>query len=72
MIKVLTKDIKLLLRPFGFRSEEEFVSHAVREKTHRLKALLFSSTAEKIKRGIAGARISEEKILADFERSRRA
>ena len=72
MSKVLTKDTKTLLRVFGFRNEKDFVAGAVREKVRRLKALLFSRTAEKVRHGISRAGFTEEDIFVDFERSRRA
>lgn len=68
MPQTITKDTKALFRTFGFRSEQEFIARAVQEKVHRLKALLFSRAAEKVRRGLARAGVSEEETLADFER----
>ena len=72
MVRIMTKDTRAFLHTFGFRSEEEFVAGAVREKVRRLKALLFSRSAEKVQRGISRAGLTEDDILADFERSHHA
>ncbi len=71
MAQTITKDAKALARAFGFRSEKEFIARAVQEKVRRLEAVLFSRTADKVKRGLDRAGLSEEDILAGFERSRR-
>ena len=71
MLRTITKDTKNLVRVFGFRSEKEFIARAVEEKVRRLKAMLFSRTAEKVRRGLAHVEFTEKDILADFARSRR-
>lgn len=71
MQKTVTKDTKSLACTFGFRNEREFIARAVDEKVKRLKAVLFSRTAQKVQKGLQRAGLSEKDVLADFERSRR-
>ena len=74
MLKTVFKnrDAEQLSRIFGFRTTEDFVKDAVKEKVNRLKALLFSRTAEKVRRGLTQSGATEEGTLRDFERSRHA
>ncbi len=72
MVKIVIKnqDADRLSRIFGFRSTEDFIKNAVKEKVNRLKAVLFSRTAEKARRGLDKAGITEEEILRNFEHFR--
>lgn len=72
MVKILEKDTEALSRIFGFRSKEDFIRDAVKEKVMRLKSLLFSRTAEKVRRGLEQKGTTEEKVLRDFELLRRS
>jgi len=67
----LTKDTKDVVHAFGFRNEKEFVARAVEEKVRRLKAMLFSRTAQKVQKGLTRGGVTEKDMLAGFERSRR-
>ena len=63
-------DTQLLSRIFGYRNRKEFIQDAVEEKIRRLKGLLFSRSAEKVRRGIVKRGLTEDEILEDFERFR--
>ena len=64
------KEIEELSRTFGFRDEDEFVNHAVKEKVLQLKSLLFSRTVARVARGLRRKGITLEETLQDFERFR--
>lgn len=72
MAKIVIKnqEAERLSRVFGFRSTEDFIKNAVKEKVNRLKAVLFSRTAEKARRGLEKSGITEEEVLRNFERVR--
>ena len=61
-----------LLQTFGFKNEQEFAKDAVEEKKRRLRSILFSRTAEKVRRGLVQRGTQVGRILRDFESFRRS
>jgi hypothetical protein len=57
------KEIQEIIREFGFSSEKEFVSQAVKEKLMELKKLRFFLISEKIRKGLEKKGIKPEELL---------
>jgi AraC-like DNA-binding protein len=61
------KEIQEIIREFGFSSEKEFVSQAVKEKLMELKKLRFFLISEKIRKGLEKKGIKPEELLKKFK-----
>ncbi|GIW67083.1 MAG: hypothetical protein KatS3mg095_0981 [Candidatus Parcubacteria bacterium] len=59
----IDKNIKNLLKEFGFLSEKEFVNQAVEEKILELKKLKFLLVSQKIRKGLKKKGLTPEKLL---------
>ena len=70
MTKLLEKEAKQLAHVFGYRNSRELINDAVEDKIKQLKMVMFSSTAEKVRKGLDRAGLSEESVIRHFERFR--
>jgi len=61
------KEVQEIIREFGFSSEKEFVSQAVKEKLMELKKLRFFLISEKIRKGLEKKGIKPEELLKKFK-----
>jgi AraC-like DNA-binding protein len=61
------KEIQEIIREFGFSSEKEFVSQAVKEKLMELKKLRFFLISEKIRKGLEKKGIKPDELLKKFK-----
>jgi AraC-like DNA-binding protein len=61
------KEIQEIIREFGFSSEKEFISQAVKEKLMELKKLRFFLISEKIRKGLEKKGIKPEELLKKFK-----
>ena len=65
----LAKEIDKVAREFGF-TEKQFVEDILKEKVLEYKKRLFVKGAADIKRKLALKGLTEDKIIAEFERFR--
>ncbi len=63
----LKKDIREIIKEFGFENEKEFISQAIREKILELKKLQFFLISEKIKKGLKEKGVKPEHLLRKFK-----
>jgi len=61
------KEIHEAAKGFGFRSEKEFISQAIREKVFELKKMKFFALSEKVREGLLKKGIKPEKLLQNFK-----
>jgi len=61
------KEIQEIIREFGFSSEKEFISQAVKEKLMELKKLRFFLISEKIRKGLEKKGIKPDELLKKFK-----
>lgn len=61
------KEIEKVTREFGFATEEEFISQAVKEKILELKKMKFFAISEKIRKGLIKKGIKPLKLLREFK-----
>lgn len=59
----MKKEIHDFAREFGFASEKEFISQAVKEKITELKKLRFLLISEKIRKGLEKKGLKPEDVL---------
>ncbi|PKP57688.1 MAG: hypothetical protein CVT89_04115 [Candidatus Altiarchaeales archaeon HGW-Altiarchaeales-2] len=71
----IPKDLEIVLNhiveKFGFKSKQEFVEAATKEKVLEMKKRLFFEISDEIAEGLRKRGISEEEILEEFEKTRR-
>jgi hypothetical protein len=65
----LAKEIHKVANEFGF-TEKQFVEDSLKEKVLEYKKRLFDRGASNIRRKLALKDLTEEEIIADFERLR--
>lgn len=61
------QEIQEVIKMFGFASEREFISRAVKEKLMELKKLQFFLISEKVRRELAKKGIEPEDILKEIK-----
>lgn len=61
------KEIQEFVKEFGFSSEGEFISQAVKEKLMEFKKLRFFLISEKIRKGLEKKGIKPEELLKKFK-----
>jgi hypothetical protein len=66
----LAKEIDKAARKFGYTEESSFVEHILKEKLLEYKRNLFMKGVSDIQRKLAIKSVTEDEILADFERFR--
>ncbi|GIW66805.1 MAG: hypothetical protein KatS3mg095_0703 [Candidatus Parcubacteria bacterium] len=59
----IDKNIKNLLKEFGFLNEKEFINQAIAEKILELKKLKFLLISQKIRKGLKKKGLTPEKLL---------
>lgn len=67
LITQTKKENRNLIKEFGFLSEREFISQAVKEKLMELKKLRFFLISEKIKKGLEKKGIKPEELFKKFK-----
>ena len=67
-LEKIKKEIPKTIKEFGYKTEEEFIKDALRRRVLELKKAEFFSYAKKIKEKMREKKITEEKILKDFEK----
>lgn len=63
----IKKEVSQIAREFGFSSEEEFVSEAIKEKILELKKMKFFAISEKIRKGLLKKGIEPKTLLKTFK-----
>lgn len=63
----IKKEVAQIAKEFGFSSEKEFISEAVKEKILELKKMRFFVISEKIRKGLLKKGIEPEKLLREFK-----
>jgi metal-responsive CopG/Arc/MetJ family transcriptional regulator len=66
----LAKEIDKAAREFGYTEESGFVEHILKEKLLEYKRDLFMKGVSDIQRKLAIKSVTEDEIIADFERFR--
>jgi len=66
----LAKEINKVAREFGYTEEKQFIEDMLKEKVLEYKRKLFIKGVADIQRKLAVKGITEDEILADFERFR--
>ena len=67
----LAKEINKVAHVLGF-TEKQFVEDSLKEKVLEYKKHLFAKSAADIRRKLALKNLTEEKVIAEFERLRRS
>lgn len=62
-IAQIKKEVKEIIKEFGYGDEKEFVAEAIRDKLTELKKLQFFIISEKIRKGLRRRGIRPEDIL---------
>lgn len=70
MTKTLEKEAEQLARVFGYRNSRELINDAVEDKVRQLKMVMFSGVANKVRKGLSRAGLSEEDVIRHFEHAR--
>ena len=68
--KELELEIKKIALALKFRTTEEFIKKAIREKILEIKKKRFFEISERIRVNLEKQGIAEEEILSDFEEKR--
>lgn len=66
----LAKEIDKAAREFGYTEESSFVEYILKEKLLEYKRNLFMKGVSDIQRKLAIKSVTEDEIIADFERFR--
>ncbi len=66
----LAKEIHEVAREFGYTEEKQFIEDMLKEKVLEYKRQLFMKGAADVQRKLAVKGVTEDEIIADFERFR--
>jgi metal-responsive CopG/Arc/MetJ family transcriptional regulator len=66
----LSKEINKVAREFGYTEEKQFIEDMLKEKILEYKRQMFMKGVADIQRKLAAKNITEDEIIADFERFR--
>jgi len=66
----LVKEIHKIAREIGYTEEKQFIEDVLKEKLSEYKRQLFMKGVADIQRNLAVKGITEDEIIADFERFR--
>ncbi len=66
----LAKEIDKVAREFGYTEEKQFIEDMLKEKVLECKRQLFMKGVADIQRKLAAKGVTEDEIIADFERFR--
>ena len=66
----LSKEINKVAREFGYMEEKQFIEDMLKEKILEYKRQMFMKGVADIQRKLAAKNITEDEIIADFERFR--
>ena len=66
----LVKEIHQVAREIGYTEEEQFIEDVLKEKVLEYKKQLFMKGVGDIQRRLAVKKVTEDEIIADFERFR--
>ena len=68
--KKLTPELQNLVTTLKFKSIEEFINKAIRDKILEIKRKRFLEISDKISESLKEQHITEQEILSDFKRKR--
>ena len=66
----LSKEIDKVAREFGYMEEKQFIEDMLKEKILEYKRQMFMKGVANIRRKLAVKGLTEDEIIADFERFR--
>jgi len=66
----LSKEINKVAREFGYTEEKQFIEDMLKEKILECKREIFMKGVADIRRKLAVKGLTEDEIIADFERFR--
>jgi len=66
----LSKEIDNVAREFGYTEEKQFIEDMLKEKILEYKRQMFMKGVADIQRKLAAKGVTEDEIIADFERFR--
>ena len=66
----LSKEINKVAREFGYTEEKQFIEDMLKEKILEYKRQMFLKGVANIRRKLATKGLTEDEIIADFERFR--
>jgi hypothetical protein len=66
----LSKEINKVAREFGYMEEKQFIEDMLKEKISEYKRQMFMKGVANIRRKLAVKGLTEDEIIADFERFR--
>ena len=66
----LSKEINKIAREFGYMEEKQFIEDMLKEKILEYKRQMFMNGVANIRRKLAVKGLTEDEIIADFERFR--
>jgi len=66
----LSKEINKVAREFGYMEEKQFIEDMLKEKILEYKRQMFMKGVANIRRKLAEKGLTEDEIIADFERFR--
>ena len=66
----LAKEIHRVAREFGYEEEKQFIEDILKEKVLEYKRQMFTKGVADIQRKLAAKGVTEDEIIADFERFR--
>ena len=66
----LVKEINKIAREFGYTEEKQFIEDMLKEKIMECKRQMFMKGVANIRRKLAVKGLTEDEIIADFERFR--
>ena len=66
----LSKEIDKVAREFGYMEEKQFIEDMLKEKILEYKRQMFMKGVANIRRKLAEKGLTEDEIIADFERFR--
>ena len=66
----LSKEIDKVAREFGYTEEKQFIEDMLKEKILEYKRQMFMKGVADIQRKLAAKGVTEDEIIADFERFR--
>lgn len=68
--KKLTPELQNLVTTLKFKSVEEFINKAIRDKILEIKRKRFLEISDKISESLREQNITEQEILSDFKRKK--
>ncbi len=66
----LAKEIHKVAQELGYTKEKQFIEHMLKEKVLEYKRQMFMKGVADIQRKLAAKGVTEDEIIADFERFR--